>query len=73
MYFSEKSAAGELIDYAAAVSEGLRLVARDKALASLALDYARMLGDGLLFDDAEPLAKLLDQCRALEAWANKPA
>ena len=37
------------------------------------LDYARMLEDGLLFDDAEPFEKLLDQCKALEARANKSA
>lgn len=45
----------------------------DKALSSLSLDYARMLEDGLLFDDAEPFEKLPDQCKALEARANKSA
>lgn len=72
MFFSEKNAAGELIDYVAAVSGGLRLVPSDEALASLSLDYARMIDDGLLFDDAESLEKLLDQCRALEIRANRP-
>jgi hypothetical protein len=73
MFFSEKNATGEWIDYAAAVSGGLRLVPGDNALTSLSLDYARMLDDGLLLDDAEPFEKMLDQCRALEARANKPA
>ncbi len=72
MFFSQKNAAGELIDYVAAVSGGLRLVPNDKALASLSLDYARMLDDRLLLGEAEPFEKLLDQCRELEVRANKP-
>lgn len=32
-------------------------IPEDKALASFALDCARMLEDGLLFGDAEPFAK----------------
>lgn len=39
MFLSEKNAAGELIDYAAAVSGSLRLVPNDEAL-PLSLDYA---------------------------------
>ena len=73
MFFSEKNAVGELIDYVAAVSGGLRLVPDDKALTNLSLDYERMLEDGLLFEDAEPFEMLMNQCRALEARANKPA
>lgn len=45
----------------------------DKALSSLSFDYARMIEDILLFDDAEPFEKLLDQCQALESRANKSA
>lgn len=71
MFFSEKNSAGALIDYVAAVSGGLRLVPGDKALTSLSLDYARMLDDGLLLGEAEPFEKLLEQCRDLEARANK--
>ena len=73
MFFSEKNAVGELIDYVAAVSGGLRLVPGDKALADLSPDYESMLEDGLLFEDAEPFEMLMNQCRALEARANKPA
>jgi len=72
MFFSEKNAAGELIDYVAAVSSRLQLVPDGEALSNLLLDYERMLEDGLLFDDAEPFEKLLDQCRAIERRANKP-
>lgn len=73
MFFSEKNAVGELIDYVAAVSGGLRLVPGDKASANLLLDYESMVEDGLLFDDAESFEKLMNQCRDLEARANKPA
>ncbi len=71
MFFPEKTTAGELIDYVAAVSGGLRLVPSDTPLASLSLDYARMLDDGLLMNDAEAFENLLEQCRDLEARANK--
>lgn len=70
MFFSEKTAAGEWIDYVAAVSGALQLVPSDMALASLSLDYSKMLDDGLLMGDAEPFAQLLEQCRDLEARAN---
>jgi len=73
MFFSEKNTAGELIDYVAAVSGGLRLVPDRKTLSSLSLDYERMLEDGLLLDDAEPFEELIQQCRALETRANRPA
>jgi hypothetical protein len=71
MFFSEKDSAGAPIDYVAAVSGGLQLVPGDKALTSLSLDYARMLDDGLLPADVEPFETLLEQCRDLEARANK--
>lgn len=71
MFFPEKSATGDLIDYVAATSGGLRLVPSETALAGLSLDYARMLDDGLLLGDAEPFENLLQQCRDLEARANK--
>ena len=71
MFFPEKTAAGESIDYTAAVSGGLQLVPSDKALASLSLDYAGMLDDGLLMGDAEPFETLLERCRDLETRVNK--
>lgn len=70
-FFSEKNAAGELIDYVAAVSGGLRLAPAGKALTSLSLDYDGMLSDGLLLGDAEPFEELLERCRDLETRANK--
>lgn len=73
MFFLERDSSGESIDYVAVVSGGLRLIPSGQALASLALDYARMLDDGLLPDGAEPFEELLGQCRALEARANGSA
>lgn len=73
IFFSEKNVAGQWIDYSAAVSGALRLVPGDQALATLSLDYARMLEDGLLLENAEPFEQLLDQCRVIEARANKLA
>lgn len=71
MFFSEKDSAGALIDYVTAVSGGLRLVPGGDALTSLSIDYARMLDDGLLLGEVEPFERLLEQCRDLEARANK--
>ena len=70
MFFSENDASGTRIDYEAAVSGDLQLVPAGAALAVLADDYARMLADGMLFDDAEPFDALMERCAAIEARAN---
>jgi hypothetical protein len=62
-----------MIDYISAVSGGLRLVPVAEALSSLALDYARMLDDGLLPEGSETFEELIGQCRDLEARANGTA
>jgi hypothetical protein len=71
VFFAEKNSDGAPIDYEAAVSGALQLVPDDEALESLALDYSRMVEDGLLFDEAEPFDELLDQCRELQERANR--
>ena len=71
MFFSEKNVSGAMIDYGAAVSGGLQLVPGEEALTSLSLDYARMLDGGLLPADAESFETLREQCRDLEARANR--
>ena len=73
VFFTEKRPSGQAVDYAAAVSGGLRLVPDDKALASLSLDYERMIEDGLLLDDAESFEELMQRCRDLQARANRSA
>jgi len=47
VFFPEKGAAGDRIDYEAAVSGGLQLVPTPTALEALADDCARMAADGM--------------------------
>ena len=70
VFFREKDASGNWVDYRAAVTGGLRLIPVGDALAALAADYARMVEDGWLLDDAEPFDALMDACRAIEDRAN---
>lgn len=59
-----------MIDYAAAVSGGLRLVPDGPASEALAEDYGRMVEDGLLLDDAEPFEDLMGRCQSIATRAN---
>ena len=70
MFFREKDASGNWVDYAAAVAGSLRLVPAGDALLALADDYARMVENGWLLDDAEPFDALMDACQAIEDRAN---
>ena len=70
MFFIEKNARGNTIDYYAAIAGGLKLVPNDKALAKLADDYQHMVDDGLFLDDAEPFDVLLERCRSIQQRAN---
>ncbi len=70
MFFSENDSRGTRIDYEAAVSGDLQLVPTGAALAVRTDDYARMLADGMLLDDAEPFDALMERCAAIEACAN---
>ena len=49
---------------------GLRLVPTDDGAKALEDDYARMVADGLLLEDAEPFAVLIDRCADIAALAN---
>lgn len=71
IFFAEKDAAGAAIDYASAVSGTLSLVPTGKALESLSADYAQMIDDGLLLDEAESFDNLLDACRGLQERVNQ--
>lgn len=53
------------------MADSLRLVPAGDALLALADDYARMVEDGWLLDDAEPFDALMDACQAIEDWANR--
>ena len=70
VFFAEKNAYGEFIDYHAAVAGELQLVPAEDALEKLAADYQQMVDDGLLLDEAEAFEALLDKCRAILAKAN---
>lgn len=69
-FFPERDSAGGWIDYMRSVNGQLRLVPTGDALASLAGDYERMVGDGLLLDDAEPFDDLIARCASIEQLAN---
>jgi hypothetical protein len=69
-FFRAKDSEGNPIDYAKAVSGGLKLVPDTEALKALEADYKKMADGGILLDDAEPFAKLIERCADLERRAN---
>ena len=71
LFFREKDASRNWVDYRAAVAGGLQLVPTGDALLALADDYARMVEDGWLLDDAEPFDALMDACQAIADRANR--
>ena len=71
MFFPEKAADRTPIDYTAAVNGGLRLVPAHDGARALEEDYARMVEDGLLLDDAEAFAVLMERCADIAARANQ--
>lgn len=71
VFFREKDASGTWVDYRAAVSGGLELVPTGPYHSALADDYARMVDDGLLLDDAEPFDALMNCCQAVADKANQ--
>lgn len=73
MFFAEKAADRSPIDYAAAVNGGLHLVPAGDGAKALEEDYARMVEDGLLLDDAEPFDTLMGRCADIAARANARA
>jgi hypothetical protein len=71
MFFAEKAAGCIPIDYTAAVNGGLQLVPVGDGLNALKEDYARMVEDGLLLEDAEPFEALMAQCADIADRANR--
>ena len=70
IFFREKDAAGNDIDYRGAVRGGLQLIPSGPALGVLADDYGRMLAGGMLLDVDEPFECLMEHCAGIEARAN---
>ena len=71
MFFREKDASGNWVDYHAAVAGHLQLVPVGASLDALTDDYARMVEDGLLLDEAEPFAELMASCQEIADRANR--
>lgn len=70
MFFRENDSGERRIDYEDAVSGNLRLVPSGTAQEALAEDYANMLAIGMLLDEDEPFATLMERCGMIEARAN---
>ena len=70
MFFPEKDAEGNWIDYKAAVMGGLQLVPTGEAYALLADDYEAMVRADMLFNDPEPFENIMKRCADIEARAN---
>jgi hypothetical protein len=65
-----EDSAGNPIDYDNAVSGNLKLVPDGETLKALEANYKKMADDGILLDDAEPFAKLIERCTDIEKRAN---
>jgi len=73
MFFRERDAARALIDYDEAVTGGLLLVPEGRSADALAIDYAAMIDDGLMFEEPPSFAALLESCRSIQGRANATA
>ena len=71
IFFPEKDAEGNRIDFEASVRGELCLVPIGEAYDLLADDYEAMIGAGMLFNDPEPFESLMERCANIEARANK--
>ena len=71
MFFREKDAEGNWIDYVAAVSGAMQLVPRGRSYEALADDYGKMLSDGMLLDDEEQFDDLMERCGGIETRVNR--
>jgi hypothetical protein len=71
IFFRERGADGQSIDYVAAVHGALRLVPDGLSKRLLADDYAGMINDGLFFEEAPSFAALLAHCESIQRRANR--
>ncbi len=70
IFFPEKDADGNRIDFEMSVRGGLQLVPTGEAYALLADDYEAMLRADMLFNDPEPFENIMGRCSDIEARAN---
>ena len=71
IFFRERDASGNWVDYEAAVSGGLRLVPTGASRDALADGYTHMNEDGLLPDDSETFDALMTSCEVIQDRANQ--
>ena len=71
IFFRERDGRGKIIDYYDAVRGGLNLVPDGTAAELLAADYAGMVADGLLFENAPDFTTLVARCREIQDRANQ--
>ena len=71
MFFVEKKASGDRIDYNDCLNGALQLIPSGVALEALRSDYANMVQDGILLDGDIDFDFVLKQCLELENSINK--
>lgn len=72
-FFIEKDAAGDAIDYRAAVAGSLQIVPEGAAREALAADYGSMVEDQVLLGDALVFGDLMAACAEVATRANAAA
>ena len=70
MFFREKDAVANWVDYLAGVSGALQLIPDGLVYQVLADDYGRMLNDGMLLDDEGRFDDLMARCTDIQRRAN---
>ncbi len=71
MFFAEKDAQKNSIDYKAAVSTEIQIIPEGGALEALEKDYIAMLEDGLLATHQPSFAEIISTCAELESLINR--
>lgn len=71
MFFTEKDAKGDKVDYHRAVKGGIQLIPTGQSLAALSQDYEAMLADGLLPKNQSAFSELMKSCAAIEVRLNQ--
>ena len=66
MFFEEKDAGGDKVDYFKAVTGAIQLIPDGASLAALEHDYAAMLDDGLLALDQPTFSEIIEACQAIQ-------
>jgi hypothetical protein len=71
MFFAEKNQSGASIDYAECLRGRLRLVPTGTTYEALAEDYAKMVEDGILLQNAQDFQTLMAECAKMEQRINR--